>query len=58
MPRGSKDTFTDKQKRQTGPARKAVEAAGREWLRTGILGSEKLPDYLATKGAINAFTRR
>src|SRR5262249_9469960 len=24
---------------------------------TGILGSEKLPDYSATKGAINAFTK-
>lgn len=24
---------------------------------TGILGSEKLPDYAATKGAINAFTK-
>lgn len=25
--------------------------------KTGILGSEKLPDYSATKGAINAFTK-
>jgi NAD(P)-dependent dehydrogenase (short-subunit alcohol dehydrogenase family) len=24
---------------------------------TGIMGSEKLPDYSATKGAINAFTK-
>jgi NAD(P)-dependent dehydrogenase (short-subunit alcohol dehydrogenase family) len=24
---------------------------------TGLLGSEKLPDYSATKGAINAFTK-
>lgn len=44
-------------------ARAAIEKMGRGGViiatssETGILGSRKLPDYSATKGAVNAFTK-
>jgi NAD(P)-dependent dehydrogenase (short-subunit alcohol dehydrogenase family) len=43
--------------RAAAPHMKAGGAIIATSSETGILGSEKLPDYSATKGAINAFTK-